>query len=347
MHMSASAHLPVWSTCITIYRQWTSICIRWAHRIPHAPLHRASYLLSTFPRSNGFIERQVRTIKTALNTALPANKSLETVMLDLQSTPIGPNMPAPQEILDNRTIQHPGRPSHPVDLEKIRNYLTSRKQAQCHQFNKAHRARVLRELLPGQEVLFRSPADDEYIPGTIIEKATAPHSDIIEAQGKTYCRTREHVWLIHFNLPPPAPQQQNPHRKQCISGPSLPKSHIPMPHSIPSLSRPSIPARPPLPCQLAKSPLHIPHLIQTNKAVTVCPSEEGLLLHLSSITPLSNASVQPEKPRTPSAPHSASTPPAEPEESWKLRTPALQTAKQVLPHTHCTQGCPPPTMWQP
>ena len=48
-----------------------------------------------FPRSNGFIERQVRTIKTVLNTALPSNKSLDAVLLDLKSTPIGPNMPAP------------------------------------------------------------------------------------------------------------------------------------------------------------------------------------------------------------------------------------------------------------
>ena len=58
-----------------------------------------------FPRSNGFIERQVRTIKTALNTALPANTSLASVLLDLRSTPIGPNMPVPCEILHNRTIQ--------------------------------------------------------------------------------------------------------------------------------------------------------------------------------------------------------------------------------------------------
>ena len=58
-----------------------------------------------FPRSNGFIERQVRTIKTALNTALLAKKPLEAVLLDLRSMPIGPNMPAPHEILHNRTIQ--------------------------------------------------------------------------------------------------------------------------------------------------------------------------------------------------------------------------------------------------
>ena len=77
-----------------------------------------------FPRSDDFIERQVRTIKTALNTALPANKPLEAVLLDLRSTPIGPNMPSPQVLLHNRTIQCPGRPSQPVNLEKIRNFLS-------------------------------------------------------------------------------------------------------------------------------------------------------------------------------------------------------------------------------
>ena len=55
-----------------------------------------------FPRSNGFIERQVKTINTALNTALPAKKSLETVLLDLRSTPIGSNMPALHEILQKQ-----------------------------------------------------------------------------------------------------------------------------------------------------------------------------------------------------------------------------------------------------
>ena len=80
-----------------------------------------------FPRPNGFNERQVRTIKTALNTSLPAKKPLETVLLDLRSTPIGSNMPAPHEILHNRTIQQPGRPSQPVDMEKIRNFLISKR----------------------------------------------------------------------------------------------------------------------------------------------------------------------------------------------------------------------------
>ena len=60
---------------------------------------------------------------------------------------------------------------------------------------------------PCQEVLFRSPVSDEYIPWTIIEKAPVLQSYIIEAQGKKYCRTREHVQPIHLNLPHPSKVQ--------------------------------------------------------------------------------------------------------------------------------------------
>ena len=205
-----------------------------------------------FPQSNGLIERQVRTIETALNTALPTKKPLQSVLLDLRSMPIGPNMPAPHEILHNRTIQGPGRPSQPVDMEHIRNFPISKRQAQCDQFNKAHGVWALPEVPPGQEVLFRSPASDEYIPRTIIEKAPVPQSYIIEAQGKKYLRTREHVWPNHLNLPPPQQsadshrQQCFPrpypmaHKQQCFTGPSA-LSHSKPCFAIPQLPKSQIP----------------------------------------------------------------------------------------------------------
>ena len=233
-----------------------------------------------FPRSNGFIERQVGMIKTALNTALPAKKPLESVLLDLRSTPIGPKMASPHEILHNRSIQQPGRPSQPIDMEQVRNFLISCRQAQCDQFNKAHGVQGLPELSPGQEVLFKSPADNEYILGNIIEKAPVLGSYYIEAQGKKYHRTREHVQPIHYNLLPPQEsadshnQQCFPrpspmaHKQQCFPGPSAqppslqvitrpspPKSLIPRPPmGKPCLVRPSVLSRPPLPCHLGQLP---------------------------------------------------------------------------------------------
>ena len=312
----------------------------------HCIEHHTSF--PHFPRSNGFIKRKVRTIKTALNTALPANKPLASVLLDLKSSPIGPKMPAPCEILHNRTIQWPGKSSQPIDLEQVRNFLISRRQAQCDQFNKSHGVQALSELPPGQEILFRSPAEDEYIPGTRIEKAPVPQSYIIEAQGKRCCRTSEHLWPIHLNLPQ-VQQQQNPYRQQCFTGPSPqshkqqcftgpsqhshkpqcfpgpspPKSCIPRPSmGIPSLPRPSVLARPPHPYHSARLTSCIPCPLHVSKAVTVCPGEEDLFLHLFSITLLPSASAKPEETQMPAAPHLALTPPAIPEEEFEAESPS-------------------------
>ena len=56
-----------------------------------------------YPKSNGFIERQIKTIKTALDTAKSSGKSLDDLLLSLRSMPIGLHLPSPREILYNRT----------------------------------------------------------------------------------------------------------------------------------------------------------------------------------------------------------------------------------------------------
>ena len=129
-----------------------------------------------FPWSNGFIEWQVRTIKTMLSSTHESGKSLKELLLDLHSTPIGPNMPSLQEILHSRTFQHPRKPSTPVNMECACSFLLLRKHSQKQHFNCAHNARELQQLDPGQEVF-------------IINKASAECIYIIEAQGKCYCRT--------------------------------------------------------------------------------------------------------------------------------------------------------------
>ena len=76
-----------------------------------------------YPKSNSFIERQVKTIKTALDAAKYSGKSLDDLLLSLRSTPIGLHLPSPREILHNRIQDHLGQPSHPVDFEEVRDYL--------------------------------------------------------------------------------------------------------------------------------------------------------------------------------------------------------------------------------
>ena len=111
-------------------------------------------------------------------------------------------------------------------MERVWNFLLSIKQSQKTHFDQSLGAKELAELGPSQEVLFRSPADDKYVPGTNVNKATEPHSYIMEAQGKCYHHTTEHIRPIHLNIPVgKAPKQ-----------PAKPKPHSPVPSHIPKPS---------------------------------------------------------------------------------------------------------------
>ena len=48
-----------------------------------------------YPKSNGFIERQIKTIKTALSTGQVSKLSINDILLNLRAQPIGPNLPSP------------------------------------------------------------------------------------------------------------------------------------------------------------------------------------------------------------------------------------------------------------
>ena len=68
-------------------------------------------------QSNGFIKRQVRTIKTALNMMQTTIATLDTLLLYLWSMPIGPHMLSLRQILHNRTLECPGNLPNPTEME--------------------------------------------------------------------------------------------------------------------------------------------------------------------------------------------------------------------------------------
>ena len=165
-------------------------------RVEHitSPLH--------YPKSNGFIGRQVKTMKTSLATATTPGKILDDVLLSLRSIPIGPILPSPREILHNHTEEHTGHPSHPVNYEQVRNYLLDKKATQKEYCDKSHNVKPLPELVPGQKVLFLSPRkENQYIKSTITTKAATSRHYYIESQGKTYHCTCQHIHTINTEIP--------------------------------------------------------------------------------------------------------------------------------------------------
>ena len=167
-----------------------------------------------YQKSNGYIECQVKTIKTALTTAEASGKTLDKILLHIRSTPIGPDLPSSREILHNLTEDRPGKPSQPVNFGQIRNYLISQNGKQKDNHDCRHQAKSLPELQPGQQVLFLSPVNNksEYIPGTILSPSSTPRSYKIEAKGRIYHHTRQHIHTINTIQPftrPCASQYQN------------------------------------------------------------------------------------------------------------------------------------------
>ena len=137
-------------------------------------------------------------MKTSLATATTSGKTLDDVLLSLRSTPIGPNLPSPREILHNHTEECPGQLSHSVDCEQVRNYLLDKKATQKEYHDKSYDAKPLSELEPGHKVLFLGPREEnQYVEGTITTKAATPRSYYIECQGKTYHHTCQHICTIN------------------------------------------------------------------------------------------------------------------------------------------------------
>ena len=111
------------------------------------------------------------------------------------------------------------------------------------------------------------------------------------------------------------------HTKQTFARPSPPpKSLIPMPvKGKPCLARPSVFTRPPFYHHLGKLPSWILHPPSVNKAFTVFPSEEDLLL-MSTLVPLPSVYVKVET-QMPAEPCSAVTTPSTASEELEVESP--------------------------
>ena len=143
-------------------------------------------------------------------------------------------------------------------MEDIRNYLISKKTTQKENYDKHHNTKPLPDITPGQKVLFLSPAEpNQFIEGTITSHASTPRSYIIESQGRSYCRNRQHIRPLNPIITRPSPDSNtvitrpSPDSNTVITRPS-PTQHQPDSHVNPTITRPS-PAPP------ARTTTRFPH----------------------------------------------------------------------------------------
>ena len=152
-----------------------------------------------YPRSNGFIERSIQTVKGVLTKAKESGSDPYLALLCLRTTPVDQNLPSPAEILYSRKIRA-NLPfvslKTPNKTKRIRKALQDRQKSQklYHDRN----ARDLPRIKSGESVLLQKDNRGPWIPAKTLRHAEQPRSYIVETpDGGIYRRNRRHLRKRH------------------------------------------------------------------------------------------------------------------------------------------------------
>ena len=131
-----------------------------------------------FPQSNGFIERQVQTVKNTLKKAAMTRSNPQKALLALRSTPADSHVPSPAQMLNARKYKS----NLPVIIknkhwlrDEIGRRLTDMQDIQ--RANHDRRAtRPLAPLLPGQDIRVRDTQTYTWQPAKVVTTEVHPRS---------------------------------------------------------------------------------------------------------------------------------------------------------------------------
>lgn len=149
-----------------------------------------------FPQSNGEAERAVQTVKNLLTKASDPYLAL----LAYRATPLQ-NGYSPAELLMGRrlrttvpTLPTQLNPALP-DYDEVGAKEKEKRKNDARYFDKRHRARTLRPLVPGEDVW----VTDARVEGTVISQHNTPRSYIVQGPQGTLRRNRHHLVPLQTN----------------------------------------------------------------------------------------------------------------------------------------------------
>jgi len=89
-----------------------------------------------YPRSNGFIERHVKHIKSALKKTIRSGEDWQMTLLNLRATPIDNKLPSPAELLLGKPISTL-LPNHgDIRQKEQRKYLQKKREGMKEEYDK-------------------------------------------------------------------------------------------------------------------------------------------------------------------------------------------------------------------
>ena len=144
-----------------------------------------------YPRSNGFIEWHIQTVKNMLSKS-SNTRSFQEVLADLRTTHIGMGLPSPAEILHGRNLTT--RAQAEIDIKAICYVLQERQLKMMLEHDTSRRARKARPLVVGERCHVLGPGNkwiDAFITG--ITDSGRSYETQVEATGGQLMRNRSHI----------------------------------------------------------------------------------------------------------------------------------------------------------
>jgi transposase InsO family protein len=143
------------------------------------------------PKSHGFIERMIRTMKGFMRKS---PREFYESLLIYRTTPLGPDMPSPSELLFGRQIQSnmPIRTSGPKN-DKFRVNVQNQQHRSEERYN-AH-SRSLPELNLDQPVYYQDVARKTWLPAKVTGIGPEPRSYTLECDGTGRSLRRNRVLI--------------------------------------------------------------------------------------------------------------------------------------------------------
>ena len=144
-----------------------------------------------YPRSNGFIEREIQTVKRLMEKANSSGRSHQEALTRLRAQPLGDGLPSPSEILHGRSLVT--RKASPVDLTAVRQSLIALQAKYTKSHDKARRSKTQQTLVIGEEVYFLSGQNEWQIGIVTGTTDTGRSYNILTDEGTSLRRNRSHL----------------------------------------------------------------------------------------------------------------------------------------------------------
>ena len=152
-----------------------------------------------YPRSNGFIEQHIQTVKNMICKS-SNTQSFQEVLADLRTTCIGTGLPSPAEILHRRNLTT--RVQADNDIKAIHSVLQERQLKMMLDHDSSRRARKARRLVVGERCHVLGPGNkwiDTFVTG--ITDSGRSYETQVEATGGQLMRNRSHIRPRNPDIP--------------------------------------------------------------------------------------------------------------------------------------------------